>query len=163
MAALALYRGAQVIGTSRTAWKRARLLEVGVAAALDWRDDDFTEQVLALTDGRGVDAVIDNIGNPRMWGPTMAVLATCGTVVSSGTLGRGDVQFNLRQVYLRNQRIIGVRTAGLAHVHAIWNDVRCGFRPFADAVEVFALTEAAAAHTHIEQDESFGRVALTVD
>ncbi len=53
--------GAEVIGTA-SAGKHQRLLEMGVSACIDYRTQDFQEEVKRLTDGRGVDIALDAVG-----------------------------------------------------------------------------------------------------
>jgi len=159
-AALALQWGARVIATSRKAWKRERLAAMGIAHVLDSEAPDFVERVLALTSGRGVGVAIDDIGSADLWAKTMAVLATRGVVVCSGAFVGGQVGIDLRAIYIRSQRILGIRTGNRASVVGLWGDVRAGLRPIID--RTFPLAEAASAHVYVERDANFGRVALVV-
>jgi NADPH:quinone reductase-like Zn-dependent oxidoreductase len=75
-AGLVRHLGGRVIGTSRSAAKRARLAaELGVSAALDAADPGFAATVRELTAGRGADIVVDNLGDPRVWAASLASLA----------------------------------------------------------------------------------------
>lgn len=58
---LALHRGATVIGTASKG-KHGFLLEQGVSHCIDYRTEDFVERVKALTEGRGVELVLDAVG-----------------------------------------------------------------------------------------------------
>lgn len=158
-AAYAAHLGARVIGTSRSAWKRERLAELGVVAALDPHDPGFVERVLALTGGEGVDVVVDDLGEPVLWERGLDVLAIGGAAVSSGAFLGGRPALDLRGLYLRNQRLIGVRTGNPASVAALWAEVGRGFRPVVD--RAFPVAQAAAAHRHLEADGNMGRVVLT--
>ncbi len=158
-AAYAAHLGARVIGTSRSAWKRERLGELGVTAALDPHDPGFVDQVLALTGGEGVDVVVDDLGEPALWERGLAVLAVGGAAVTSGAFLGGHPGLDLRRLYLRNQRILGVRTGNPASVEALWEQVGRGFRPVVD--RTFAIAHAADAHRHLEADGNMGRVVLT--
>lgn len=158
-AAYATHLGARVIGTSRSAWKRERLAELGVVAALDPHDPEFVEQVLTLTGGEGVDVVVDDLGEPALWERGLDVLAVGGAAVSSGAFLGGRPGLDLRRLYVRNQRIFGVRTGNPASVAALWDEVGRGFRPVVD--RTFPVAHAAAAHRHLEADGNMGRVVLT--
>lgn len=158
-AAFAAHLGGSVIGTSRSAWKRRQLLELGLAAVLDPLSPTFVADVLALTGGAGVAVAIDDLGEPQLWDQTMEVLATGGTVVSSGAFLGGRVTIDLRRIYLRNQRIIGVRTGNAGSAAALWAEVERGFRPVVD--RIFPIARAADAHRHLEAADNMGRVVLS--
>lgn len=159
-ASLAAHHQARVIATSRSAAKREKLLELGVEAVLDPTAADFVATVIQLTGGRGVDVAIDDLGEPEIWNKTMDVLATRGTVVSSGAfLGKGGVHLNLMRLYLRSQQIIGVRTGNAASTELLWSQVEAGFHPIVD--RSFPAAQAAEAHRYLESDQNMGRVVLT--
>ena len=158
-AALAEHLGGRVIATSRAQWKRDRLLALGAQAALDPTSEDFVENVLGLTDGDGVKVAIDDLGEQQIWAKTMQVLATRGTVVSSGAFLGGNVDINLMQLYSRCQKVLGVRTGNLVSARRLWREVDRGFRPVVD--RLFPVAHAADAHRYLEADNNMGRVALT--
>lgn len=160
-AALAEHMGAKVIATSRSAWKRERLAELGATAALDPTSDSFVEDVLALTSGAGVRVAVDDLGDQQIWDRTMAVLATRGTAVSSGAFLGGKVGLDLMRLYSRCQRVLGVRTGNLASARRLWQEVDRGFRPVVD--RTFPITRAADAHRYMEADNNMGRVVLTIE
>ncbi len=163
-AALAVHLGARVIGTSRSAAKRRALDAIGVEATLDPTAADVTDRVLSLTGGHGVSLAVDDLGEPEIFAATMASLATLGTVVSSGAFlsGRsGEVGLDLRRLYLRSQRVIGVRTGTQASSDALWREVGNGLRPVID--RAFPLADARNAHSYLEEDSNVGRVVLYVE
>jgi NADPH:quinone reductase-like Zn-dependent oxidoreductase len=158
-AALAGHLGAMVIGTSRSAAKRARLFELGVHVALDPTAPDFVAEVTRLTGGAGVPVAVDDLGDPEIFARTMDVLAERGVLVSSGAFLGGRVSFDLRRLYTRNQRIIGVRTGNAGSAAALWREVARGFRPVVD--RAFPAAAASGAHRYLEADDNMGRVVLT--
>ena len=158
-AALAVHLGARVIGTSRFAGKRERMLEIGMIAAMDSASPAFVEEVLALTGGAGVNIAVDNLGDERVFEETLAVLGTRGTVVTSGAFLGEKPRLDLMRLYSRCQRIIGVRTGNAASAAALWREVDRGFRPVVD--RAFPARRAADAHRYLEQDSNMGRVVLT--
>lgn len=157
--ALAWHLGAKVIATSRAAWKRARLVELGATAALDPTSGEFVDDVLGLTGGAGVKIAIDDLGEELIWSRTMEVLGTRGTVVSSGAFLGGKAGLDLLRLYSRCQRILGVRTGNLASAGCLWAEVDRGLRPVVD--RTFPVAHAADAHRYLEADNNLGRVALT--
>ena len=159
-AAYAQHLGAKIISTSRSAEKRAAMPAAGADLVLDTNAPDFVERVRKATGGRGVDIVVDNLGDPAVWDVTLASLARGGTVVTSGAFLGGQVKIDLKRVYSDCQRIIGVRTANAAGVSQLWTQVEHGFRAVVD--RTFPIARAADAHRYMEDDSSLGRVALTL-
>jgi NADPH:quinone reductase-like Zn-dependent oxidoreductase len=158
-AELARHLGARVIGTSRAAWKRERLLGLGLEAALDPTADSFADDVRALTGGAGVAVTVDDLGDPDIFARLTDVLAPQGVLVSSGAFLGGTVPLNLARLYTLNQRILGVRTGNDASGRALWAEVGRGFRPVVD--RSFPLEAAAVAHRFLEADDNMGRIVLT--
>ncbi len=106
-AELARHLGARVIGTSRAAWKRERLLAMGLEAALDPTAEGFVDEVRALTGVAGVAVAVDDLGDPDIFARLTDVLAPQGVLVSSGAFLGGTVPLNLARLYTLNQRILG--------------------------------------------------------
>lgn len=158
-AELARHLGARVVGTSRAAWKRERLLGLGLEAALDPTSGSFVDDVRALTGGTGVAVAVDDLGEPEIFARATEVLAPRGAVVSSGAFLGGSVPLNLARLYTLNQRVLGVRTGNDASARELWDEVGRGFRPVVD--RSFPLEAAALAHRFLEADDNMGRIVLT--
>lgn len=156
--AYALWLGAHVIGLSLSAHKRERLVGLGADAALDPADARTPAVVRELTAGEGAEVVVDDVGGAQAWEVSLACLAPCGTLVTSGAFMGGKVGLDTLALYSKNQRIEGIRTGNAASNAALWRAVAEGFRPVVD--RVFALEDAAKAHGYLERGESFGRVVL---
>jgi NADPH:quinone reductase-like Zn-dependent oxidoreductase len=156
----ARHRGCQVVGTSRQAWKRERLSELGASVVLDPQRDDFATAVRDATEGRGADVAINNIGDPGLWAKTIEAVTNRGRIVTSGANFGERAAFNARTFYERNQTIIGVRTANRESTERCWAQIAGGLRPVVDGV--FPLEEVADAHRRLEAGMNVGRVVLTV-
>ncbi len=88
MAALA---GARVLGTAGSAAKAAHARAAGVEAVIDYKQEPVVQRIKALTDGRGVDAVIDmDFSTTSAW-LGEGLLAPHGVVVSYGSNAYGDL------------------------------------------------------------------------
>ena len=159
-AAYAQHLGARIIATSRSEEKRRALAAVGAEVVLDTTAPDLVDRVREATGGHGVDIAVDNLGDPAIWDATLDTLARGGTVVTSGAFLGGKVQVDLRRLYSDCHRIIGVRTGNAAAVDALWTEVERGFRAVVD--RTFPIARAADAHRYMEDDNSLGRVALTL-
>lgn len=154
--------GKTVFGTARGGERTERIAGLRLYdAVVDSTAPDAVEQVRGLTDGRGVDVVIDNLAAAPLWALGMAVLGPRGRVVTSGAKFGGTVEVDVRALYTFSQRLVGVRSASGQDHAAFWKLVEtAGVRPTIDSV--LPLDEAALAHRHIEAGANIGRVVLTV-
>ncbi|MFG3710418.1 NAD(P)H-quinone oxidoreductase [Micromonospora sp. NPDC047730] len=160
--------GATVVVTARAA-KHERLRELGAAHTIDYREQDFVEEVRRVTDGRGADVILDIMGAsylPR----NVAALATDGRLVVIGMQGgrkgeldlgallakRGTVAATALRSRPRDQKaeiVRGVR-------QQVWPLVEAGaVRPIVD--RRLPITEAAQAHRLVESSDHVGKVLLT--
>ena len=158
-AALASHRGGRVIAASRSAAKRERLRALGVGAVVDPADVQFAARVRELTDGAGVDVVIDDLGDATTWRRSMEVLADRGRILTSGAFLGGRVELDLQRLYSRSQRIIGVARGDLSSARGLWAAVADGFRPVVD--RAYPIARASEAHRYLEASANTGRVVLT--
>lgn len=157
-ALLARHLGATVVVTSRHESKRQRLRQLGFEHVFDAIEPSFVTRVTEVFDGQGANVIIDNLGAPLIWDHGLQVLAPGGAMVSSGAFLGQSVPVNLARLYIRNQRIIGVRTGNAASVAALWREVANGFRTVVDAS--FPLEQVADAHRYVEDSGNVGRVVL---
>src|SRR6476620_7475091 len=83
---LAKRAGATVLATASNDDKPARLVPLGLDPGINYRDADFAAEVRRLTDGRGVDLVVDSVGTTLPG--SIASLAYRGRISSVGDAGR---------------------------------------------------------------------------
>jgi NADPH:quinone reductase-like Zn-dependent oxidoreductase len=154
--------GKTVLGTARGAGRAARLAALPMYdAVVDSTAPDAREQIGALTDGAGVDVVIDNLAAPALWQLGMDVLAPHGRIVTSGAKFGGTVEIDVRTFYTFSRRLIGLRSASEQDHDAFWKLVEtASVQPLIDSV--MPLDAVAQAHRRIESGENVGRVVLTV-
>lgn len=172
--------GAELFGTASPG-KHGYVRERGYAHALDYHRDDWVDELMALTGGRGVDLVLDPIGG-RSWAQSFAVLAPTGRVVLFGfSAAMGRSKLDLLKAALAipwrkflpfalisaNEGALGVNVGHLWHVgdevarwaHRLLDYYRQGeIRPHVD--RTFPLEEASAAHAYIEERRNRGKVVL---
>jgi NADPH:quinone reductase-like Zn-dependent oxidoreductase len=168
-AALQLARraGATVIGTSRTADKLRRARELGLEHAV-LADERWPERVLELTDGRGVDVILDLVGGAYLAG-NQRVIAERGRHIVVGVPAGSEATLSLRALMGRRASIRGTvlrarpvaEKAALARAFEL--DVLPGFAsgelvPVVD--RVYPAYEVAEAHRRMEANESFGKILL---
>jgi putative PIG3 family NAD(P)H quinone oxidoreductase len=171
-AAIALLReeGHRCHVTVGSADKAARCVALGATAAIDYRSEDFAARIAELTDGRGVDVILDHIG-ARYLGQNLSALAVDGRLVEIGLMGGAQSELNLGLMLLRRLSIIGstLRSRSADQKAAIVRAFRDRFghslatgrlRPVIHTV--LPLAEAAEAHRLMKSSAHFGKIVLRV-
>src|SRR5688572_21201847 len=154
--------GATVIGTGGTDQGRQLVREQGAHHVLDHRSGDYLEQVKQLTNGRGVDVILEMLANVNL-GKDLTVLAKHGRVVVVGS--RGKVELDPRDTMSREADIRGmtmniVTDEQLAIVHAgLAPGLNNGtLKPIVG--KVMPLADAAKAHVAVLEPGSYGKIVL---
>lgn len=166
---LARQWGVQAIATAGSAKKLARCRELG-AAAINYHEDDFAEAVMALTDQKGVDLVLDCIGGAYLE-KNIAVLKPYGRLITIGLLGGATGKLDMAAVLMKSLTLKGTRLrartrdekAALTHQFRdqVWPPMVAGkITPVVD--RVFPITAAGQAHAYIKQNQNIGKVILEV-
>ncbi len=160
-----------VIGTSTSPEKRARLPEFGADVTVDTGAPDWVDAVLAATDGKGVDVVIDQLAGP-LFNSTMRATRIGGRIVNVGRMAgeTAAVDFDLHS--FRRITYVGVtfRTRGAGEVAQIVQRARADLGPAVAAGQLalpvdarFDLVDAAAAYEKMTANKHFGKIVLTID
>jgi len=156
--------GARVIATVSGEERIERLRALGLDEAIDHRRQDVAAVLDALTDGRGVDAVLDPVG--ATLAQSFAALRQRGRLLFVGNAGKEPMTPDLFPAMGRNLTLHGVYFGALwdepevaASIDAILADVAAG------RIEVvidrrFPLSAAAEAHRHAEQGKGLGRTIM---
>lgn len=162
--------GINVIATAGSAEKCDAVRELG-AHAVNYRESDFVKEARAVTEGRGVDVVIDTVGGPYFQ-RNLDVLAHGGRLLLIGSM-QGPIaeRVNLQPIMQRRLVVTGsaLRPRSIAEKAAIaegllasvWPALAAGrCRPIVH--EVFPLERAADAHRTLEAGGYVGRVVLEI-
>jgi len=167
---LAHAQGARIIATSE-AYKLQRVRDLGAETVVDYQNQDFGEEVAKVTDGRGVDVVIDFVGAPYLERNVRA-LAEGGRLVQVGIMGgAANAALPLDVLLYRHLRIIGtvMKSRPSEVKHAMTARFRDRWLPsFGDGTlkpvidSTFPLAQAAEAQRHMEGGASFGKIILTM-
>ena len=170
LAAIALSKraGARVIGTSRTPDKLSRAQGYGLDAGIAL-EDGWHERVLAATENRGVDLVLDFVGAALDF--NVIVLAGGGRIVQIGTLGGARATLSLGPLMAKRATLAGTvlrsrpidEKMALARMLAqrVLPSIARGELPVA-IDRVFPLEQIAEAHRRMESDANFGKILLRV-
>jgi putative PIG3 family NAD(P)H quinone oxidoreductase len=160
--------GARVFATAGSPEKCAVCVELGAERAIDYRQEDFTAIIKEMTQGRGVDVILDMVGGPYVE-KNLRALAIEGRLVQIAFLQGSKVTLDLAHVMMRRQTITGstLRPRPVADKAAIANRLREEVWPLIEAGKVrpvidrtFPLAEAAAAHRLMESSRHIGKILL---
>lgn len=165
---LAKALGAKVIATAGSDDKCAACLGLGADHAINYRSADFSAEALRLTDGRGVDVVLDMVAGDYV-AREVNCLAEDGRLVIIAVQGGVGASFNAGLVLRRRLTLTGstLRPRPVAFKAAIaqalkarvWPLIASGtIRPVMD--QVFPAGQAAAAHAHMEAGQHVGKIVL---
>ncbi len=158
-----------VIGTSTNAERRDQLTSYGADQAVDPSSPDWTQQVLDLTDGKGVDLIVDMLSGPYV-NHALSCTAIGGRIVNVGRLAGQVGEFNFDLHALRRISYVGVtfrtRTIDdIAEINArvlsdVWKYVEDGtFKLPLD--RTMPLMQIATALREMSHNTHFGKIAVT--
>lgn len=173
--------GAETFGTASES-KHKFLAERGLDHAIDYRKQDWLPELKRLTNGRGVDLVIDPIGGAH-WKKSYAALRHTGrlgmfgvsTVSANGLAGKLNLvkllfqtpKFHPLRMINQNRGVFGLNLGHMWHEPekvAVWmRDILRGvdegwINPHVD--QAFSFEEAGKAHRYLEERKNIGKVVL---
>jgi NADPH:quinone reductase-like Zn-dependent oxidoreductase len=165
---LARMEGASVIATVGNAEKVALCEKLG-ASAINYREEDFVEQVRAVSNGRGADVILDMVGGEYAK-RNLDALAMDGRLVHlAGTRG-GDFNVPLASIMAKRAVVTGsrLRESEMALkveivrqlMERVWPHLGTEVTPVIDSV--LPLDNAADAHARMESSVHMGKIVLQV-
>jgi NADPH:quinone reductase-like Zn-dependent oxidoreductase len=155
---IALDLGARVFAVTSGADNVERLRALGAAFVYDRATTDWSRAVFADTGKRGLDVVVENVGEAT-WKGSMRALAQGGRLVSYGGTTGPKVEIDLRVMFWKQLSVLGTTMASKAEFEAMLAAVFAGrIRPVIDTV--LPLAEARAAHERLEAGGQFGKIVL---
>ena len=157
---MAKLAGARVITTVGSDDKIPKAVILGADAVIHHGREKVAERVKLLTEGRGVDVVIEHIG-PEVWDSCVASLAKGGRLVTCGATTGGDVTLNLRAVFSRQLTIKGSYMGTRAEL--VKAAELMGQKRLISVIDrTFPLQDARAAQELMLSRKFFGKIVLTV-
>lgn len=165
---LAVATGATVLGTARTEWKLERASELGLAAGFDGSTPDWADAVLGVTEGQGVDAILDLVG-AAYFEASLRALARQGRMVHVGTISGARAELDIRTLMQHRLTLVGtvLRARPLGQKieaarrfeHEIGPLLADGrVRPIVD--RVMSFEQVAEAHEAMASNLNFGKIVL---
>jgi NADPH:quinone reductase-like Zn-dependent oxidoreductase len=155
---VAKLRGARVIATAGADDKLAKAKALGADELINYRNEDWPQQVRRLTDRRGVDVVFEHTG-AATWAGSIAAAKNNARIVTCGATSGYDAPTDLRQVFYRHLTIMGSFMGTKAELLAAMKFVERGaIRAVVD--QSLPLKDARRAHELMEDRAQFGKLVL---
>jgi 2-desacetyl-2-hydroxyethyl bacteriochlorophyllide A dehydrogenase len=157
---MAKFAGARVITTVGSDDKIPKAVILGADAVINHAREKVSERVKLLTEGRGVDVVIEHVG-PEVWDSCLASLAKGGRLITCGATTGTEVKLDLRYVYSRQYTIKGSYMGTRAELVKVAELMGQG-RLISVIDRTYPLQEARAAQELMISRKFFGKMVLTV-
>jgi NADPH:quinone reductase-like Zn-dependent oxidoreductase len=157
---IAVLHGARVFATAGSDAKLEKARALGAAGVIHHHRQDIAEEVRRLTNRRGVDVVIEHVGEAT-WTKSLRSLARGGRLVTCGATTGYHGAIDLRALFSRQLSIhgsyMGTKGELLRAAEFFFNGQ---LKPIVDAR--YPLAEAAAAQRRLEESGQFGKIVLDV-
>jgi len=156
---IAKLHGARVLTTTGGPEKGAKAKALGADEVIDHRSSDVLAEVRRLTGKRGVDVVVENVGQ-ETWEKSLLALAKGGRLVTCGATTGYEARTDLRHLFFKGLSLLGSTMGSRAELLQIADLVAAGrLRPVVDRVLPFE--QAAEAHRLLAARSVFGKIVLT--
>jgi NADPH:quinone reductase-like Zn-dependent oxidoreductase len=157
--AIAKALGARVLATSTNDDKLERARELGADAVVR-TDADVVAAARELTDGAGMDVVVEHIGEAT-WKSSLQSVRAGGRVTVCGATSGPNPPAMLHRVFWKQLSILGSTMGTREDFAAVYELVASGAaRPVVD--RVYPIAEVAAAHERLESGDQLGKIVLTI-
>lgn len=155
---IAKYAGATVYASTSTPEKMNAAKELGADVVVNYHDDDWVQQIIDATGGRGVDVAQDNVG-ARTWSHTLKTLARNGRMVVCGSHSGTQFDLAIPQIYHRQLSILGANGGTYTELATALQLINEGhMRPVIDTI--LPLDQIHEAHRLLEEHDHFGKVVI---
>jgi NADPH2:quinone reductase len=165
---LAHARGAQVFTTAGTDEKCARCVALGADHAFNYKTQDFVAEIKRITDGRGVDVILDMVAGEYAE-RNINSLAMRGRLVQIAVQKGAQVSVNLAKIMQKRLLVTGstLRPRSIEEKAAIAQELKAQVWPLLEAGEVkviidrtFPCAQVRQAHEYFESGAHVGKVIL---
>jgi len=157
---LAKLAGLRTYVTSRSADKLARAKAMGADHTINSQEQDVAKTIALLTQGRGVDVVIENVGGDT-WSHAMKSLVRGGRLVTCGATAGDMPGADLRRIFIRQLQIMGSTLGDFSEFRQLIDfAAQHALRPVVD--RVYPMEQIHAALDRLDSGEQFGKVVVTL-
>lgn len=155
---IAKLTGARVFATASTEAKLEKLGELGADVLINYSENDFSKEIWTATNKRGVDVIIDSIGEAT-WAQSMKSATKNGRIVTFGSTSGPQPKLNIPLLFWKQLQIFGTTMATQGEfkdvMNLVWADK---LKPVID--QVFPLQDVAKAQEVMENREVFGKLLV---
>ena len=152
--------GARTIVTSSSPEKLERARALGADLAVSHVDDDVVQAVKDATEGKGVDVVVETVGEAT-WERSLAAAGQEGRIVVCGATSGHSPPARLYRLWWKQLAVYG-STMGMPSDFEAAYELITGGRARVHVDSTFPLVDAAKAHERLESGAQFGKVVLTI-
>lgn len=155
---IARLAGATVFVVAGNARKAARAYELGADHVLDRSQTDWGREIMRLTDRRGVDVVVDNVGAATL-NTSMKAVARGGRIVIVGNTSGPEIGIDIRYIFSKQISIIGSTMGSHQDFREVTSLLWSGrLRPVIDTI--LPLSEGREAFAMMERSDQFGKIVV---
>jgi NADPH:quinone reductase-like Zn-dependent oxidoreductase len=155
---IAILCGARVLATTSGEEKMRRAREAGAELVLDHRKDDVGAAVRSHTGKRGVDVVVDTVGEAT-WMTSLKAVAKGGRIVTCGATSGPNPKEEIRLIFWKQISILGSTMANDHEFRTLYAAVAAGkLKPRID--RTFPLSQTAAAFAYLESGAQSGKIVV---
>jgi len=156
---IAKLAGAKVYVVAGTTEKGEKARELGADEVLDRSRGDWGREIYTLTEKRGVDVVVDNVGRATL-ATSMKAVVRGGRIVIIGNTSGPHAEIDIRLIFGKQISLIGSTMGTHQDFREVMSLLWAGkLRPIVD--RVLPLSQGAEAYGIIEKGKQFGKIVLT--
>jgi NADPH:quinone reductase-like Zn-dependent oxidoreductase len=157
---IACLHGARVFATAGSEAKLERARALGAVEVIDHHRQDIAEEIKRLTNKRGVDVVIEHVGEAT-WPKSLRSMARGGRLVTCGATTGACGAININALFSKQLSVLGSYMGTKGELMRAARGFFAGqLKPAVD--RTFPLADAAAAQRRMEASEQFGKIVLEV-
>ena len=134
-------------------------VDLGADAGVNYRAQDLTAEAMRITEGKGVNVVFENIGDPELFPKAFAAIARNWRLVTAGGHGGGIVPLDVNWLYLKQITVIGATGQAPGDI-ALSLQAAAQGRFKALIACILPLSQAPLAHELVESSTTLGKVVL---
>ncbi len=159
---IAKFYGAKVIATTSTPEKIEKTKKLGADYVINYKEiKDFTQYVYKeITNRRGIDIVIDNVGNAT-FNKSIRLLRPGGRIITCGATSGSQIELNLANIFWKHLEIKGTTMSNQGEFRRVMKLVFEGkLSPIID--KIYPLDKVKEAESYLNEGKQFGKILLKI-
>ena len=153
--------GCQVITTSSKENAIEKAKEIGADFVLNYKNENVLKKVMEITEGKGVDFVVDSVGK-ETWISSLKLVKKGGTILTCGATSGPNPEEEIRLIFWKQINIMGSTMSSISEFKEMVNLVKeKKLKPVIDSV--FTLEDAKEAYKKLEEAKQVGKIVLAIN